>query len=98
MTKEQWENGLKDAVDNFKSMLSSDGFCKKYYNAIKTEREFEIQEQDFYPNYKMYYPLDTFNKLVGTLNDNFGAGINVDQMIKDSEKIISNDKTIVQKL
>ena len=91
MTKEQWENGLKDAVDSFRSMLSSDGFCKKYYNAIKTEQEFEIQEQDFYPNYKMYYPLDTFNKLVGTLNDNFGAGINVDQMIKDSEKIINNE-------
>lgn len=84
INNEQWKNGINNAVGSLKTMLATDGFCKKYMNAVKTEQEFEIKEQAFYYNYKMYYPLDTFNKLVKTLNDNFGAEINIDRIIKDS--------------
>ena len=81
----QWESDLKDAVSNLKTALMTDDFCKKYINALTAEQTFEIKQLKDYPNYKVYYPLDMFNKLISTLNAHFGAEIDVEEIIKASE-------------
>ena len=81
----QWESDLKDAVSNLKTALMTDDFCKKYINALTAEQTFEIKQLKDYPNYKVYYPLDMFNKLISTLNAHFGAEIDVEEIIRASE-------------